>query len=65
MQVGYLGGGAAELSVHHHRTTPAADSGTLVAGILDTEYQRSMAQLNETGQEQTFCFNGELRSGCW
>eukprot|EP00667_Euglena_gracilis_P001511 EG_transcript_1513 len=28
-----------------------ADSGTLVAGILDTEYQRSMAQLNETGQE--------------
>eukprot|EP00667_Euglena_gracilis_P001134 EG_transcript_1134 len=28
-----------------------SDSGTLVSGILDTEYQRSMAQLNETGQQ--------------
>eukprot|EP00667_Euglena_gracilis_P016648 EG_transcript_17451 len=28
-----------------------ADSGTLVSGILDTEYQRSMTQLNETGQQ--------------
>eukprot|EP00667_Euglena_gracilis_P003215 EG_transcript_3226 len=28
-----------------------SDSGTLVSGILDTEYQRSMSQLNETGQQ--------------